>query len=481
MAAEKIRIVGARQHNLKGINVEFPREKLVVITGMSGSGKSSLAFHTLYAEGQRRYVESLSAYARQFLDKMEKPDVDFIEGLSPAIAIEQRSSLANPRSTIATTTEIYDYLRVLYSAVGQPHDPSTGERIFKQTPQQIVDQILNYPLESRILVIAPVIRNEPGEFRDVLEKIKREGFVRVRIDGELLELARPEPIRLSKTQRHTIEIVVDRLVIREGVRTRLADSVDTALLWGRNRMIVSRQLPGTSDWDDIPYSTNFCNPKTDFLLPELTPKHFSFNSLAGACPACQGLGSEAFFDPELVIPDQNRSLGGGAIATWRKATKRMQSYYHAQLNALAKHFGVSVEVPYAELPARFKEALLFGTGDQEVRFKFGEKIVEKPFEGLLAQLENTFQQTESEFTRTRLKGFQARRMCKLCRGARLRPEILAVRIQDLNDRELNIHEFCALTIANAKLFVENILLSKHQRVVATEVIREIRNRLTFLV
>jgi excinuclease ABC subunit A len=315
----------------------------------------------------------------------------------------------------------------------------------------------------------------------VLEKIKREGFVRVRIDGEVLELARPEPIRLSKTQRHTIEIVVDRLVIREGVRTRLADSVDTALLWGRNRMIVSRQLPGTSDWDDIPYSTNFCNPKTDFLLPELTPKHFSFNSLAGACPACQGLGSEAFFDPELVIPDQNRSLGGGAIATWRKATKRMQSYYHAQLNALAKHFGVSVEMPYAELPAHFKEALLFGTGDRAVRFTFGEKIVEKPFEGLLAQLENTFQQTESEFTRTRLKGFQARRMCKLCRGARLRPEILAVTIQDLNERDLNIHEFCALTIANAKLFVENILLSKHQRVVATEVIREIRNRLTFLV
>jgi excinuclease ABC subunit A len=246
-------------------------------------------------------------------------------------------------------------------------------------------------------------------------------------------------------------------------------------------MIVSRQLPGASDWDDIPYSTNFCNPKTDFLLPELTPKHFSFNSLAGACPACQGLGSEAFFDPELVIPDQNRSLGGGAIATWRKATKRMQSYYHAQLNALAKHFGVSVEMPYAELPAHFKEALLFGTGDRAVRFTFGEKIVEKPFEGLLAQLENTFQQTESEFTRTRLKGFQARRMCKLCRGARLRPEILAVTIQDLNERDLNIHEFCALTIANAKLFVENILLSKHQRVVATEVIREIRNRLTFLV
>jgi excinuclease ABC subunit A len=481
MAAEKIRIIGARQHNLKNVSVEFPRERLVVFTGMSGSGKSSLAFDTLYAEGQRRYVESLSAYARQFLDQMEKPDVDFIEGLSPAIAIEQRSSVANPRSTIATTTEIYDYLRVLFAVIGQPHDPVTGEKIFKQTPQQIVDQILAYPEETRILVIAPIIRHEPGEFRDVLEKIKREGFVRVRIDGEVLELARPEPIRLAKTQRHTIEIVVDRLVIREGVRTRLADSVDTGLRWGKNRIIVSRQRPDEPDWEDIPYSTNFCNPKTDFLLPELTPKHFSFNSVAGACLECQGLGSEGFFDPDLVIPDQSKSLTGGAIAPWRKAAKRMQAYYSSELKALAKLFGISLETPYADLPTDFKEALLYGTGDREVQFIFGEKIVNRPFEGIIAQLENLFQQTESEFTRTRLKGFQARRSCKRCRGARLRPEILAVTIRDLNDKELNTHEFCALTIEEAKAFIENILLSKHQRAVATEVLREIRNRLTFLV
>ena len=364
MAAETIRIIGARQHNLKNVSVEFPRERLVVFTGMSGSGKSSLAFDTLYAEGQRRYVESLSAYARQFLDQMEKPDVDFIEGLSPAIAIEQRSSVANPRSTIATTTEIYDYLRVLFAVIGQPHDPATGEKIFKQTPQQIVDQILAYPEETRILIIAPIIRHEPGEFRDVLEKIKREGFVRVRIDGEVLELARPEPIRLAKTQHHTIEIVVDRLVIREGVRTRLADSVDTGLMWGKNRIIVSRQRPDDPGWDDTPYSTHFCNPKTDFLLPELTPKHFSFNSLAGACPECQGLGSEGFFDPDLVIPDQTRSLAGGAIAPWRKATKRMQAYYNAQLKGLANFFGINLETPYADLPADFKEALLYGTGDR---------------------------------------------------------------------------------------------------------------------
>jgi excinuclease ABC subunit A len=282
----------------------------------------------------------------------------------------------------AQWTEVYDYLRVLFSAIGQPHDPVTGEKIYKQTPEQIVDQILAYPDETRALVIAPLVRNEIGEFRDVLEKIKREGFVRVRVDGEILELARPEPIRLSKTGRHSIDVVVDRLVIREGVRTRLADSVDTALAWGGNRLVVSRQLPGATVWEDVPYSTEYCNPRTDFLLPELTPKHFSFNSLAGACPACQGIGSEAYFDPELVIPEPKRSLQDGAIAPWRKSTKRMQAYHGSQLEALAKHFGVSLETAFGDLPERFREALLFGTGDWAVRFEFGTKIVEKPFEGL---------------------------------------------------------------------------------------------------
>jgi len=480
MAAEKIRIKGARQHNLKGINVEIPRDKVVVITGMSGSGKSSLAFDTLYAEGQRRYVESLSAYARQFLDRMEKPDVDFIEGLSPSIAIEQRGSVANPRSTIATTTELYDYLRVLFSAIGQPHDPATGERIFKQTPQQIVDQILTYPEETKLYVIAPVVRHEAGEFRDVLEKIKREGFVRVRIDGVILELARPEPIRLSKGARHTIEIVVDRLVVRDGVRTRLAESVDTALEWGNNRIVISRQEPEEAEWEDIPYSTNFCNPKTEFILPELTPKHFSFNSLAGACPACQGLGTEAFFDAELIIPDPSRSLRDGAIAPWRKSSKRLQAYREALLAGLATEHGVDLGAPYSDLPESFKESLLYGTGDRAMRFRFGVKNVEKPFEGLLLQLTQQLEQTESEFTRTRLKSFQGRRACRVCRGARLRPEILAVTIQDLSRGELNIHEFCRLTIEEAKRFIEEVVLSKHQRLVAAEVIREIWNRLNFL-
>src|SRR5580765_3647993 len=265
MPAQTIKITGARQHNLKNLNVEIPREKLVVITGLSGSGKSSLAFDTLYAEGKRRYVESLSAYARQFLDQMEKPDVDFIEGLSPAIAIEQRSAGANPRSTIATTTEIYDYLRVLFSAVGQPHDPATGQPVFRQTPQQIVDQILAFPAETKIILLAPLVQNQAGEFRDVIEKARREGFVRVRIDGDIVELSRPEPIRPKKTERHTIEAVVDRLVIKDGVRTRLADSVETALRWGGNRIVILKSEEGKTsnaqleEWETVRYTTDYGN------------------------------------------------------------------------------------------------------------------------------------------------------------------------------------------------------------------------------
>src|SRR5437773_9116285 len=276
MPAQVIKISGARQHNLKNLHLEIPREKLVVITGLSGSGKSSLAFDTLYAEGQRRYVESLSAYARQFLDQMEKPNVDFIEGLSPAIAIEQRSASTNPRSTIATTTEVYDYLRVLFSAIGQPHDPHTGERLTRQTPQQIVDQILDYKPETKIVVLAPLIENQTGEFRDVIEKIRREGFVRARIDGHIMELDRPEPIRLRKNEQHTIEAVVDRLVIRDGIRVRLTDSIETALKWGGNRVVVLKQtfnpeLSGTLE--ELRYSTDYGNAETGFTLAELTPKH----------------------------------------------------------------------------------------------------------------------------------------------------------------------------------------------------------------
>jgi excinuclease ABC subunit A len=494
MPAKSIKISGARQHNLKNLHVEIPREKLVVITGMSGSGKSSLAFDTLYAEGQRRYVESLSAYARQFLDQMEKPDVDFIEGLSPAIAIEQRSAGTNPRSIIATTTEIYDYLRVLFSAVGQPHDPLTGEPIFRQTAQQIVDQILAYPAETKIILLAPLVRNETGEFRDVIEKTKREGFVRVRVDGEIIELGRPEPIRLKKAERHTIEAVVDRLIIRDGLRTRLADSVETALKWGNNRMVVLREIAGpaprrpeaTLHWEEIRYSTDYGNPETDFSLGQLTPKHFSFNSHLGACPACHGLGTQLVCDPELMVTDPSKSLVEGAVVPWRRGTKRMQAYYRGLQTALVRHFDVADNIPFEDLPEKFKEALYFGTGDEPIAMSFGSgngraaTKTARPFEGLLPQLQRLYEETQSEFTRSRIRAFMNRAPCSVCLGARLKPEILAVTIKQKGSCELNIHRFCEQSIAAAAQFVRQLDLSEQQRAIVSEVVHEISSRLEFL-
>ena len=497
MAAQVIKISGARQHNLKNLNVEIPREKLVVITGLSGSGKSSLAFDTLYAEGQRRYVESLSAYARQFLDQMEKPNVDFIQGLSPAIAIEQRSAGANPRSTIATTTEIYDYLRVLFSAVGEPHDPLTGRLLSRQTPQQIVDQILAYEAGSKIIVLAPLIENQLGEFRDVIEKLKREGFVRARIDGQLMELDRPQPIRLKKTRRHTIEAVVDRLIIRDGIRVRLTDSIETALKLGGNRIGVLREVSKTPDvqgsmlkaehneiWEELRYSTDFGNAETGFTLGDLTPRHFSFNSHLGACPACHGLGTQLVCDPELMISDPGRTLAEGAITPWRRGTKRMQAYYRHLQKALVKHFHIDEDVPFSDLPERFKQALYFGTNGTPIEMSFsdnGEKKVAKPFEGLVPQMHRLYEQTQSEFTRNRVRSFMTREPCKVCNGARLKPEILAVTIKDRNQRELNIHQFSELTIEAAARFIGALELTAQQHTIVTDVVREIQSRLQFLI
>ena len=515
MPAQVIKISGARQHNLKNLHVEIPREKLVVITGLSGSGKSSLAFDTLYAEGQRRYVESLSAYARQFLDQMEKPNVDFIQGLSPAIAIEQRSAGANPRSTIATTTEIYDYLRVLFSAVGQPHDPRTGNPLNRQTPQQIVDQILGYEPGAKIVVLAPLIENQIGEFRDVIEKIRREGFVRARIDGQIIELdparsatalqvGRPQPIRLNKKSRHTIEAVVDRLVIRDGIRVRLADSIETALKWGGNRMVVLRQIPTTPNaqrstlnaqseeqWEERRYSTDYGNAETGFTLAELTPKHFSFNSHLGACPACHGLGTQLVCDPDLIISDPDRTLTEGAITPWRRGTKRMQAYYRHLQKALVKHFHVDEDVPFRDLPEQFKQALYFGTNATPIEMNFshnseksraaGEQKIAKPFEGLVPQMQRLYEQTQSEFTRNRIRSFMTREQCKVCNGARLKPEILAVTIKDRDGRELNIHQFSELTIEAAARFIGALELTAQQQIIVTDVVREIQSRLQFLV
>jgi len=525
MPAQTIKISGARQHNLKNLHVEIPREKLVVITGLSGSGKSSLAFDTLYAEGQRRYVESLSAYARQFLDQMEKPDVDFIEGLSPAIAIEQRSAGANPRSTIATTTEIFDYLRVLFSAVGQPHDPTTGQPIHRQTPQQIVDQIVAYPTETKIILLAPLLENQKGEFRDVIEKVRREGFVRIRIDGEIVELGKPEPIRLKKIERHTIEAVVDRLIVREGVRTRLADSVETALKWGGNRIVVLRseerktsnsesileqgvQSPKgpirrgehptpkafasgppnaqlEEKWETVRYTTDYGNAESNFSLGELTPKHFSFNSHLGACPACHGLGTQLVCDPDLMVSDQEKSLAEGAIAPWRRGTKPMQAYYRSLQSALVKHFEVDDCIPFADLPESFKKALYHGTGGQPIEMNGGggRKSPEtaRPFEGLVPQMERLYQETESEFTRNRIRAFMTRVPCQTCHGARLKPEILAVTLKDSEGRELNIHQFSELTIDSAAAYIRRLDLTNQQRHIVSDVVREIDSRLQFLV
>ena len=495
MPAQVIKISGARQHNLKNLHVEIPREKLVVITGLSGSGKSSLAFDTLYAEGQRRYVESLSAYARQFLDQMEKPDVDFIEGLSPAIAIEQRSAGGNPRSTIATATEIYDYLRVLFSAVGQPHDPLTGRPLNRQTPQQIVDQILSYEPGTRIVVLAPLIENQAGEFRDVIEKTKREGFIRARIDGQIAEFDRPEPIRLKKKERHTIEAVVDRLVVRDGLRVRLTDSIETALKWGRNRVIVLNQTPNvqrptsnaelSETLEELRYSTDYGNAETGFTLGELTPKHFSFNSHLGACPACHGLGTQLVCDPELMISDPSKTLAEGAITPWRRGTKRMQAYYRHLQSALVKHFHVDENVPFAELPERFKEALYLGTGDQSIDMRFSSNgrsnKTARPFEGLVPQMQRLYEETQSEFTRNRIRAFMTRERCKVCGGARLKPEILAVTIKDRHGRESNIHQFSEETIEAAGRFIEELELNPQQRMIVSEVVREIQSRLRFLV
>ena len=496
MPAQVIKITGARQHNLKNLQLEIPREKLVVITGLSGSGKSSLAFDTLYAEGQRRYVESLSAYARQFLDQMEKPDVDFIEGLSPAIAIEQRSAGANPRSTIATTTEIYDYLRVLFSAVGQPHDPRTGRPLTRQTPQQIVDQILAYEAGTKIIVLAPLIENQSGEFRDVLEKLKREGFVRARIDRKLIELDRPDPIRLNKRERHTIEAVVDRLVVRDGIRVRLTDSIETALKWGDNRIVALCQNPKTpntqhpaandecEEWAERRYSTEYGSAETGFNLGELTPRHFSFNSHLGACPACHGLGTQLVIDPGLLISDQAKTLSEGAITPWRRGTKRMRAYYRHLQDALTKHFHVNEDVPFANLPDAFKAALYFGTNAEPIEMAFGgngEKKIRKPFEGLVPQMQRLYEQTQSEFTRNRIRAFMAREACKICGGARLKPEILAVTIKGREGREVNIHQFSQKTVEDSLQFINGLNLTEQQQTIVTDVVREIRSRLQFLV
>ena len=493
MSKESIRVVGARQHNLKNLSLEIPRDRLVVVTGPSGSGKSSLAFDTLFAEGQRKYVESLSAYARQFLDQMQKPEVDHIEGLSPAIAIEQRTSGANPRSTIATTTEIYDYLRLLYAHLGQPHDPETGTPMSCQSASEITDRIAQLPAKTRLMVLAPVVEEQRGEFRDVLERLQREGFVRVRVDGQIQELNPKEPIRLDPKAQHTVEVVVDRIVIADGVRVRLADSVETALRWGEGRLKVLHQAPDrpTDPWIETLHSTRMYSPATGRSFETPTPQHFSFNSPKGACPVCHGLGQKMVFDPSLIVPDETKTLEDGAVQPYRRmGGKKMVSYYKGLIKGVAQHCGAPLDRPWKELPERARRTLMHGSGDEEVEFWFmsggAPKKTRKPFEGVLPNLERLYAESESEFTRNRLKAYMALQPCDACRGRRLRPEMLAVTLgsETLAGSRVpgrSIADFCALSIADAQAFLGGLTLGELQRRIAGEVILEIRKRLGFMI
>jgi excinuclease ABC subunit A len=579
VSKEFIRIGGAREHNLKNLTLNIPRDKLVVITGLSGSGKSSLAFDTIYAEGQRKYVESLSAYARQFLDQMQKPDVDFIEGLSPAIAIEQRSSGSSPRSIIATTTEIYDYLRLLYAHVGQPYCPETGVPIVRQTTSDIVDKILALPPRTRVMLLAPVVREQKGEFRDVVERLSREGFVRARVDGALVELANNVRIKLDPKEKHTIEAVVDRLVMDEKIRVRLSDSVETALRWGQGVLLTLHQVPDSESkvqslkskvltwegsevreaentqratrntpsaltlhpapltpppWIETLHSNRNLSPATGKSYEPFTPKHFSFNAPVGACPVCHGLGQKLVFDEGLVVPDLDKSLEQGAVLPWRRGGKRMVVYYKGLLRGVAKHYQQSMEAPYRDLPEEFKHVLLWGSGKTEIEFNFcrAGKIskVTRPFEGVVPNLQRLYQESESEFTRNRLKGFMSPQFCDACEGRRLKPEILAVTLGDAeapdrfkgvlcaasggSDEDhaprttsalhspaaedgqqpspipplpsrftlpgLSIMDVCALSVHRADEFFATLKLTEFQEKVAHDLIKEIRARLGFL-
>jgi excinuclease ABC subunit A len=501
VSKEHIRIGGAREHNLKNLTLQIPRDKLVVITGLSGSGKSSLAFDTIYAEGQRKYVESLSAYARQFLDQLQKPDVDFIEGLSPAIAIEQRSSGSSLRSIIATTTEIYDYLRLLYAHIGQAHCPETGVAIVPQSASDIVDKILALPPKTKVMLLAPVVRRQKGEFRDVLERLSREGFVRARVDGEFVELGDTNrPVKLDKKKFHNIEAVVDRLVIDDKIRVRLGDSVETSLRWGEGVLLALHQLPSAAatEWIETLHSNKMCSPATGKSFDPPTPKHFSFNAPAGACPVCHGLGQKMVFDEFLVVPDPEEPLEK-AIQPWRRSGQRMNIYYKAMLRSIAGHFGIGLETPYKDLPDTFRNVLMHGSGEQEIDFSFWRagKIskISRTFEGVLPNLERHVTESESEFVRNRLKQYMSPQFCDACRGKRLKPEILAVTLLN-NGFQVNgapkpgrrsslipglsIMDICALSVEKADEFFATLKLSEFQQKIAGEVIKEIRARLGFL-
>mgnify|MGYP005842207783 CR=1 FL=1 len=466
---EEIQIRGAREHNLKNINIDIPRDRLVVITGVSGSGKSTLAFDTIYAEGQRRYVESLSAYARQFLEQMEKPDVDQIEGLSPAISIEQKTTSKNPRSTVATVTEIYDYLRLLFARVGQILCHRCGQAISSQTVEQMVDQVMQWPEKSRIMVMAPIVRERKGEYRKELAQLQADGFVRVRIDGEMRELG--EKIELDKQKQHTLEVVVDRLVIKEGIESRLADSIETALRLADG--LVRVEIPaGESTLFSAQHACIDCG----LSYPEITPRMFSFNNPHGACPDCSGLGTRMYFDREQVVPNPSLSLREGAIVPW---DNRTGYYYQALLEALALHYAFDMRTPFAKLTEAVQNVILFGSGTEKVRFFYdqGERrhYYEKTFEGVIPNLQRRYHETDSDGVRENLERYMSVVPCSTCGGARLRPEALHVTVADEN-----ICQVTAKSIAAAEQFFRDLSLPPKQMEIGRRILKEIRERLSFL-
>ncbi len=471
MANDKIVIKGACEHNLKCIDVEIPRDMLVVITGISGSGKSTLAFDTIYAEGQRRYVESLSAYARQFLEQMEKPDVESIEGLSPAISIEQKTTSKNPRSTVGTVTEIYDYLRLLFARIGKPHCYSCGKLIASQTVTQMVDQIMALPEGTKFNLLSPMVRGRKGEYKKELSQLRKDGFVRVIIDGAPYDLS--EEITLDKNKKHDIDIVVDRLVVKEGIQRRLADSLEVALHHAEGVVKVS-----IVDGETLLFSEALACIDCGISYPEMTPRMFSFNNPYGACPDCTGLGTRMYFDPELVVPNPDLSIREGAIAPWEK---RLSGWFHQTLEALAKAYDFDIRTPFKKLPARVRDIILSGSGKDKVEFWWEEEagrkhFYYKEFEGVLNNLERRYRETESEQVREELEKYMNVMPCPTCHGARLKKEALFVRVAGRN-----ICEITALPINDALLFFNDLSLSKKDEEIARRILKEIRERLRFLV
>ena len=470
---DTIDIRGARTHNLKNINLTIPRDKLIVITGLSGSGKSSLAFDTLYAEGQRRYVESLSAYARQFLSLMEKPDVDSIEGLSPAISIEQKSTSHNPRSTVGTITEIYDYLRLLFARVGEPRCPDHDVPLTAQTISQMVDKVLSLPEESKMMLLAPVVKNRKGEHVKLLDSLVAQGYIRARIDGEICDLSDPPELALQK--KHTIEVVVDRFKVRSDLATRLAESFETALeLSGGTAVVADMDNPNA---EELVFSANFACPHCGYSVPELEPRLFSFNNPAGACPTCDGLGVQQFFDESRVVQNESISLAGGAVKGW----DRRNFYYYQMLTSLAKHYKFDIETPYEDLPQKIKDIVMHGSGKEEIEFQYmndrGDVVIRKhPFEGILNNMARRYKETESMSVREELAKNISNRPCADCGGSRLRPEARNVYIGNIN-----LPQISEKSIGESLEFFQGLTLTGQKAQIAEKILKEIRERLEFLV